>query len=83
MYHVYAVYNSESDKFYIGQTKNLDARLKLHNDKEFAKSYTSRFAGKWILIYSESAPSREVALKREKQLKSFRGREFVKKFIPE
>ena len=77
---VYSIYNQESDKFYIGQTKDLNNRLKLHNNKTF-KGYTARFDGKWSLIYNEELKSRAEALTREKQLKSYRGREFVKTII--
>lgn len=78
---VCAICNQEKEKIYIGQTKNLKKRLELHNSKAF-KGYTSRFSGLWNLIYSEEVASRTDALRREKQLKSFQGRQFVKKFIP-
>ncbi|MBU1327276.1 GIY-YIG nuclease family protein [Patescibacteria group bacterium] len=81
MYYVYAVYNQENNKIYIGQSKNFDERLKLHNSKEFKHSFTSRFSGKWKLIYKEELFTRKDALAREKQLKSYRGRLFVKKLI--
>jgi putative endonuclease len=81
MYFVYSIYNAQNRKFYIGQTKDLQERLKLHNEKAF-KGYTARFDGLWILIYSEACETREDALKREKQLKSYRGREFIKTHIP-
>lgn len=82
MYNVYAIYNQKHDKIYIGQSKNLNARLRLHKDHAFKNSYTSRFDGDWILIYVENKPTRQEALKREKQLKSYRGREFIKQHIP-
>lgn len=82
MYTVYALYNSEHNKIYIGQTADLKERLHLHKQATFKKSYTSRFSGKWVVIYSEQASDRAAALLREKQLKSFRGREFVKTHIP-
>lgn len=81
MYTVYAIYNRKNQKIYIGQTVDLEVRLEQHNHKTF-KGYTSRFDGLWDLIYSEEAYSRDEALKREKQLKSFRGREFIKQRIP-
>ena len=80
MFDIYAIYNSNSDKFYIGQTENLEYRLKLHNEHAF-KGYTSRFPGQWELIYKESVATRQEALMREKQLKSARGREFIKSII--
>jgi len=82
MYIIYAIYNKDHDKFYIGQTENLEKRLQMHNNKAFKNGYTSRFDGEWQLIYNEEVASRQEALIREKQLKSFRGREFVKNFIP-
>lgn len=82
MYFIYAIYNKQSNKFYIGQTQDLYERLRLHNEHVF-KGYTSRFPGKWELIYKESVATRSEALKREKQLKSYRGREFLKNRIPE
>lgn len=81
MYSVYAIYNLEHKKTYIGQTKNLTDRIRMHNEK-IIKGYTSRFSGEWVLIYSETQPNRMAATLREKQLKSFRGREFIKKYIP-
>ncbi|MEK7227911.1 MAG: GIY-YIG nuclease family protein, partial [Patescibacteria group bacterium] len=79
-YFVYAIYNQKHDKFYVGQTFDIAKRLDEHN-KKVLKGYTSQFDGPWILIYKEEVSSRQEALKREKQLKSFRGREFVKKQI--
>lgn len=82
MFYVYAIYNRSSKKIYIGQTDNLNQRLKMHNDKTFMQSYTAKIGGNWQIIYYERYEKRKDALKREKQLKSYRGREFVKKYIP-
>lgn len=82
MYFVYAIYNSKNDKIYIGQTENLEERLKLHDSKTFKNSYTASFDGTWELVYHERVLDRKVALKREKQLKSYRGRQSIKKHIP-
>jgi len=78
MYFIYAIFNESHKKIYIGQTIDLKQRLQLHNNKEFKNSYTSRFDGEWKLIYSETRENRKEALSREKQLKSYRGREFLK-----
>ena len=82
MYWVYVIYNKKHRKVYIGQTEDLNERIRLHNNKEFRKSYTAKYDGEWILIYNESCLHRKEALKREKQLKSYRGREFIKQHIP-
>jgi len=81
MYSVYSLFNKKHDKIYIGQTKNLKERTKLHKEKFFKSSYTSRFNGDWTLIYREDFFTRKEALKREKQLKSYRGREFIRQLV--
>lgn len=81
-YYVYAIYNLDHCKTYIGETNDLDERLKAHNEHRFEGSYTSRFDGIWKLIYKEECINRVEARKREKQLKSYRGRQFIKQFIP-
>ena len=82
MYFVYAIYNKKHNKIYIGQTKDLQNRLKIHNEGLFKNSYTSRFDGEWVIIYSESKFIRKDSFVREKQLKSYRGRQFIKGLIP-
>ena len=79
---IYALYNKNYEKIYIGQTENLEKRLSLHNNKIFKRCYTARFDGEWQLIYQEEVATRQEALIREKQLKSYHGREFIKKYIP-
>jgi len=81
MYYVYAIYNAKVNKFYIGQTVDLETQLSLHNTGSY-EGYTSRFEGKWSVIYSEVCKTRNEALVREKQLKNYRGREFIKTHIP-
>ncbi len=81
MYYIYAIYNRDHDKIYIGQTKDLFIRVKMHNEHVF-RGYTSNFSGEWKLMYQEEAGNLAQVLKREKQLKSFRGREYIKSFIP-
>jgi len=81
MYTIYAIYNASHDKIYIGQTEDVNSRLDVHNN-HVLKGFTSRYSGTWVLIYSEIAQTRKLALVREKQLKSFRGREFIRRHIP-
>lgn len=81
MYVVYSIYNRQSKKVYIGQTIDIEKRIKEHNDHAY-KGYTARFQGEWKLIYTESVSTRAEALMREKQLKSYKGREYIKSHIP-
>ena len=82
MFWIYALYNNVVKKIYIGQTSDIEKRIKQHNLK-LGNHYTARFQGRWELIYKESVATRSESIKREKQLKTARGRQFIKEFIPE
>jgi putative endonuclease len=74
MFFVYALYSSKFNKIYIGQTVDLDKRLTEHNAG--LSFYTKRFMP-WEIVYTEKIKTRTEAMKREKQLKSQKGREFI------
>ncbi len=72
MFHVYALYSPNFNEIYIGYSSNLKERIKSHNFLA-TKGYTIKYRP-WKLIYSESHNSKSEAMKREKQLKSAKGR---------
>ena len=74
-YTVYAIYSKSLDIIYVGQTNNIEQRLSDH--KKGYSNYTAK-ANDWELFYSENKESRSEAIKREKQLKSSRGRAFLR-----
>lgn len=81
MFWVYALANKNTDKIYIGQSENPDERLKWHNQeiKSNKRSYTKINKGPWKIFYREMCETRKHAKIREKQLKSAKGREFIRK----
>jgi putative endonuclease len=79
MYFVYALYSRVFDEIYIRSTSDIDARLEAHNHEK-NKGWTKRYQP-WEIIYTESTLSKKEALSREKQLKSFRGRAFIRSLI--
>ena len=83
MYYVYVVRSESTGKIYVGQTNNIEKRLQRHNKilKVKKTNYTYKNKGPWALVYEEKLFDRKTALKREKQLKSARGREFIKSKI--
>lgn len=74
MFHAYVIKNNIKGKIYIGQTSDLENRLKRHNGLLKNK-------GLWILAYSEKYDTRQEAMKREKWLKSGVGREYIKSIL--
>ncbi len=82
MFIAYVIMN-ENDKIYIGQTSDLGKRMKRHNGllESKKKSFTSKNKGIWKVVYSEVFNFRKEAVNREKQLKSFQGRKFIRNII--
>lgn len=85
MFTTYAIGNILKNKIYIGHTDNLKKRLQRHNKKLPNKrsSFTSKNHGKWFLIYKEEFQTRKEAMKREKELKGYQGRKFIREKFEE
>jgi putative endonuclease len=76
MYYTYVLYSKEYNKIYIGFTSDLEARLHQHNHP-LNRGWTSKYRP-WELLYHETQNTKKEAMIREKQLKSARGRLFIK-----
>jgi putative endonuclease len=72
---VYVLYSIKHDKIYIGFSSNIEARLAAHN-ADNGKGYTHAYRP-WKVIHTERFETKAEAQKREKQLKSAKGRAFV------
>jgi putative endonuclease len=76
---VYILFSEDYGKTYVGYTSNLIERFKSHNYLS-KKGYTIKFRP-WQVICVEFFTTKSEALKREKFLKSGKGREFIKEII--
>lgn len=76
-FHVYVLFSPTYNKIYIGFTSDLDARLASHNHLS-KKGWTVKFRP-WTLIHTESFNTKAEAMKREKEFKSAKGGEFIRK----
>ncbi len=79
MYTVYVLYSRKFAKIYIGMTNNLEQRFLSHNELS-NKGWTKNFRP-WEIVYKEEYSAKSDALIREKELKSYKGREFIRKQI--
>ena len=79
MFTVYVLFSEKFDNIHIGQTSDLEKRLEYHN-YESTNSYTMKFRP-WKIIHTEKFSTRAEAMKREKQLKTSRGRAFIRSLI--
>ena len=79
MFTVYVLYSEKYDKLYIGYTADLKQRLLSHN--ELAKEGWTVKHRPWKLIYSERFSDKSSAMKRERELKSHKGRDILRTLI--
>ncbi|NOQ73026.1 MAG: GIY-YIG nuclease family protein [Crocinitomix sp.] len=75
MFYTYVLYSKKFNKIYIGYTSDLEDRFLSHNEKA-TKGYTVRFRP-WVVAFYEEFPTKVKAMKREKELKSSRGRNYI------
>jgi len=75
-YYTYVLQSLADMKFYAGYTKDLKLRFEQHN-KGLVESTSGRIPFK--LIYYEACLNQSDAIRREKYLKSYHGKMFLKK----
>ena len=76
MYYTYVLWSEKDLGFYTGFTKDLKLRFEQHNNG-LVKSTSDRRPFK--LIYYEACLNKEDATRRERYLKSYHGKMFLKK----
>jgi putative endonuclease len=78
MYFVYIIKSQKDQKYYIGSTSNVEARIAYHNSGR-QRSTKNRIP--FILVYTEQFASRIEAEARERQIKSYKGGLAFKRLI--
>ena len=75
----YVIVSKSNGETYVGQTEDLRLRVLEHNDPQNRRTlYTKRRPGPWIIVHWETHSSRAEAMKRERFLKTGRGRQWIK-----
>jgi putative endonuclease len=78
MYFCYILYSEKLNKYYIGSTADPIGRLQRHNTSK--KGFTA--TGKpWALKYTEQFENKQLAMKRELQLKKWKNRQRLEELI--
>jgi putative endonuclease len=80
VFSVYILKSSVTDKYYIGQTSDIDKRLLYHNS---GYSKSTKAGIPWKLVYSENFDTRQQAMNREAELKKYKSRVMIEKIIGE
>ncbi|MCX5679255.1 MAG: GIY-YIG nuclease family protein [Candidatus Omnitrophica bacterium] len=78
MFYTYVIKSETIGQYYIGSCSDIDSRLKQHNR---GQTKTTKYKGPYKLVYKEEFVSKSEALKREKQIKSYKGGRAFKKLI--
>lgn len=74
-YYVYVLKSDKDNMFYTGYTKDLKLRFKQHENKEVR---STKERGSFKLIYYEACLNQQDATHREKYLKTYLGKMFLK-----
>jgi len=77
---VYILYSEQTDKYYIGQTEDIQNRLLEHNSHSYKDSFT-KIGSDWKLKSSLTCNSKRQAIKIETHIKKNKSRKYVEDFI--
>ena len=75
MFSVYVLYSDKINKFYTGYTSNLKKRLLHHN---LGLDRWSKRGIPWKIVYEEEFLDKTKAIRREKFLKTGKGRDLIR-----
>jgi putative endonuclease len=64
--------------YYVGQTNNLSESFKRHS--EGRRTYTKAKVP-WKLVYTEAFPTRSEAVRREREIKSQKNRQYIESLL--
>jgi putative endonuclease len=78
MFFVYILEAFESKKYYIGQTENLEERVRKHNQ---GRNLSTKAFIPWKLKWWKEFGTRSEAVKTEKRLKGIKKRVSIEKFV--
>ena len=76
MHYTYVLLSKKDDKFYTGYTKDLKLRFEQHNKGHVESTKDRRPLD---LVYYEACLCRDDATHREKYLKSYHGKSYIRK----
>ncbi|TPG37677.1 GIY-YIG nuclease family protein [Flavobacterium pectinovorum] len=72
------LFSESKNRFYIGFTSNLEERLLRHNQK--SKGFIGN-VNDWKVVYTENYETKELAHKRELQIKAWKSRIKIQELI--
>jgi putative endonuclease len=80
MHYLYILYSNSSEKFYIGQTTNLEERISKHKNHFYLNSFT-KIANDWEVVLTFICSNKEEAIYLESFIKRMKSKIFNNKII--
>ena len=80
MHYLYIIYSKTIDKYYVGETPDVENRITQHNNHHFKTSYT-KAADDWTVLLKYQCQNKKEALFLEKYTKRMKSRKFIEKII--
>jgi putative endonuclease len=77
-FYVYILQSESTARYYVGQTQDIETRVAYHT-ANYAKSLKNR--GPWQLVYQERHATRAEAVRRERQIKSWKDRAMIARLV--
>ncbi len=74
MFTVYILYSEKFDRYYIGQTNDIEKRIIRHNSGNVISTKHYR---PWKIVYTKEFTTRAEAMKEETRLKAFKNRVYL------
>ena len=78
VFYTYVLYSEVNNRHYIGSTEDARRRLKEHSAGETRSTKSGR---PWILVYLERFETRSDAIKRENNIKRYKGGKAFKRLL--
>ena len=78
MYYIYILKSQKHGRYYVGSSNDIEKRLKRHNASQ---NKSTKSGAPWTIVYSEEFLSRQDAVRRELQIKKYKGGEAFKKLV--
>ena len=76
MHHVYILYSQSLNKYYTGETSNLEKRLNHHNTGFYKSAFTT-ITDDWVLFYKIDCEDIFQARKIEKYIKLMKSNKYI------
>ncbi|GGA64977.1 hypothetical protein GCM10008015_02260 [Flavobacterium palustre] len=80
MHYLYILFSESSQKFYIGETNNMEERLLKHQNHYYSNSFT-KIANDWKIVLTFNCKDKDEAIYLENFIKRMKSKIFNEKII--